>query len=131
MKGKIGYNVGWLSLVLNIVGMAIVGTTSSVAMWYVGITIAKVGFCWWMPYINFLVNDGTDETNSAMATSLGFVGNSLGGFVFPYVLAGIGGAIGGLTQHQSFLYGVVWVGITLALIAFVHFKNYNHYREIA
>lgn len=131
VKGKIGYNVGWVSLVLNIVGFMIIGTTSTVPMWYVGITICKVGFCWWMPYINFLVNDGTDETNSALATSLAFVGNSLGAFIFAYVLAFISNLIGGITQHQGFIYGCVWMGIALCLIAINHFKNYKHYKEIS
>ncbi|MGN0294849.1 MAG: MFS transporter [Lachnospiraceae bacterium] len=131
VKGKIGYNVGWLSLVLNIVGFAIMGTTTTVPMWYIGITIAKVGFCWWMPYINFLVNDGTNESNSALATSLGFVGNSLGAFIFGYVFAFIGGQFGGLSQHQGFLYGGVWMAIALVLIVINHVKNYNHYKEIA
>ncbi|MDD3402294.1 MAG: MFS transporter [Hespellia sp.] len=131
VKGKIGYNVGWLSLILNILGFVIMGTTDTVAMWYVGITIAKVGFCWWMPYINFLVNDGTNESNSALATSLAFVGNSLGAFVFGYVFAFIGGLAGGLTQHQGYLYGGIWMGIALVLITFNHVKNYKHYVEIA
>lgn len=131
VKGKMGYNVGWLSLVLNMIGVIIIGTTSTVPMWYVGITITKVGFCWWMPYINFLVNDGTNKSNSALATSLGFVGNSLGAFVFGYVFAFIGSLFGGLSQHQGFLYGGVWMAIAFVLIIWNHFKNYKHYREIA
>lgn len=131
MKGKIGNNIGWLSLVMNIIGFAVVGLTSSTTMWYIGVTICKVGFCWWMPYINFLVNDGTDESNSALATSLGFFGNSFGAFIFAYVLAFVGNMVGGITQHQAFFYGCAWIGIALVLIAFNHFKNYKHYQEIA
>lgn len=131
MKGRVGNNIGWVALVMNIVGFVIIGTTASTTMWYIGVTINKVGFCWWMPYINFLVNDGTDESNSALATSLGFVGNSLGAFIFAYVLAFVGNLVGGVTQHQAFLYGCVWIGIALVLIAFNHFKNYKHYQEIA
>ncbi len=131
MKGKIGNNIGWVSLVMNIVGFAIIGLTSTTTMWYIGVTICKVGFCWWMPYINFLVNDGTDESNSALATSLGFFGNSVGAFIFAYVLAFAGNVMGGITQHQAFLYGCVWIGIALVLIAVNHFKNYRHYQEIA
>ena len=131
VKNKIGYNVGWLALVLNIIGYAIIGTTTTTTMWYVGVTIAKVGFCWWMPYINFLVNDGTDETNSALATSLGFAGNSIGAFIFAYVLAFVSNMFGGISQHHAFLYGCVWMGIALVLIAFNHFRNYRHYQEIA
>lgn len=131
MKGKMGFNIGWFALILNILGFVIVGTTSSTTMWYVGVTITKVGFCWWMPYINFLVNDGTDETNSALATSLGFVGNSLGAFVFSFILAGIGHMVGGISMHNGFIYGAVWMGLALVLVAFNHFKNYKHYKEIA
>ncbi len=108
--------MGILSLALNIIGLAIVGVTDTTMMWYVGVTILKVGFCWWMPYVNFLVNDGTDETNSALATSLGFVGNSLGAFIFGYVFTFIGNMFGGLTYHQAFTYGAVMVVIVLVLV---------------
>lgn len=108
--------MGILSLVLNIIGLIIVGFTNTTAMWYVGVTILKVGFCWWMPYVNFLVNDGTDETNSALATSLGFVGNSLGSFVFGYVFVFIGNMFGGFTYHQGFTYGAVMVAVTLVIV---------------
>ena len=131
VKGRVGNNIGWLALVMQIIGMAIVGTTSTVTMWYVGVGIIKVGFCWWMPYINFLVNDGTDETNSALATSLGFVGNSFGGFVFPYVFALVGSMLGGVGSHQAFLVNIAWLAVALILIAGNHFKNYKHYQEIA
>lgn len=58
--------------------------------------------------------------------------NSLGAFIFAYVLAFVGNLVGGVThQHQAFLYGCVWIGIALVLIAFNHFKNYKHYQEIA
>lgn len=130
VKGRIGNNVGWVALLLNMIGLGIVGMTSTVAMWYVGVIIMKIGFCWWMPYINFLCNDGTDETNSALATSLGFVGNSLGSFVFPYVLAAVGSVVS-ITQHQAFLVSIVWVGIAFVLIAANHFIHYKHYQQIA
>ncbi len=121
VKNKIGMKVGPLALLLNIAGLLIVGYTDSMAVWYIGATILKIGFCWWMPYVNFLVNDGTDETNSALATSLGFVGNSLGAFVFAYVLAFAGSLIpGGITMHQSFIYGAVWVAIAFVIVLINH-----------
>ncbi|MCD8190809.1 MAG: MFS transporter [Clostridiales bacterium] len=109
--------MGAISLAINVAGLVIVGMTSTTMMWYVGVTVIKVGFCWWMPYVNFLVTDGCDETNSAMATALGFVGNSLGSFVFGYVFAFIGGLVGGLGQHQAFLYGAVMVAIAFVVVA--------------
>ncbi|MGM9659702.1 MAG: MFS transporter [Faecousia sp.] len=130
VKGKIGYNVGWVSLLLTIVGFLMVGFTDTVPMWYVAVTLLKVGFCWWMPYINFLANDGTDESNSALATSLGFFGNSFGAFIFAYVLAIVSNLIGGMTQHQAWFYGCVWLSIAFVLVAFNHFKNYKHYAEL-
>lgn len=66
-----------------------------------------------MPYINFLVNDGTDESNSSLATSLGFFGNSVAGFIYAYVLAGIGALCGGISSHGAFLYGCIWLIIVL------------------
>lgn len=69
-----------------------------------------------MPYINFFVNKGTDETNSALATSLGFVGNSLGSFAFGYILSVVGNVIGGISSHQAFLYGAVIVLLVLVIL---------------
>ena len=69
-----------------------------------------------MPFINFFVNEGTDESNSALATSLGFVGNSLGAFTFGYVLAGMGALVGGISSHQAFTYGAVIVTFVLFLL---------------
>ena len=123
VKNKIGMKVGPLSLVLNVIGLAIVGMTNTTVMWYIGVTILKVGFCWWMPFINFFVNDGTDETNSALATSFGFVGNSLGSFVFGYVLAGASAMFGGINSHQAFVYGAVIVTIVLVVLLAYNAKS--------
>lgn len=114
VKDRIGMTVGPVCLIMQIVGFLIVGFTASLHMWYVGVTLIKVGFCWWMPFVNFLVNDGTDDSNSALATSLGFFGNSLGSFVIAYVLAAIGTLVGGISSHSAFVYGAIWIGITLA-----------------
>ncbi len=116
MKNKIGMKIGPLSLVLNIIGFVIIGMTSTATMWYVGITILRVGFCWWMPYINFFVTENTDESNSAMAASLGFVGNSLGAFVFGYVLAGVSALVGGISSHQAFIYGAIFITAALVIL---------------
>lgn len=116
VKNKIGMKVGPIALILNIIGLAILGGTSTTVMWYIGVTLLKVGFCWWMPFINFFVNEGTDESNSALATSLGFVGNSLGAFTFGYVLAGMGALVGGISSHQAFTYGAVIVTFVLFLL---------------
>lgn len=123
VKNKIGMKVGPLSLVLNVIGLAIIGMTNTTVMWYIGVTILKVGFCWWMPFINFFVNDGTDETNSALATSFGFVGNSLGSFIFGYVLAGASAMFGGINSHQAFVYGAVVVAVVLVVLLAYNAKS--------
>lgn len=126
VKNRIGMKVGPVSLVLNIIGFVIVGFTNTTALWYIGVTILKVGFCWWMPYINFLVTEDTNESNSALAASLGFAGNSLGSFIFGYMLAGIGALAGGISSHQAFLYGAVFIIITLVILeVFIHSKKHN------
>lgn len=126
VKNRIGMKVGPVSLVLNIIGFVIVGFTNTTALWYIGVTILKVGFCWWMPYINFLVTEDTNESNSALAASLGFAGNSLGSFIFGYVLAGIGALAGGISSHQAFLYGAAFIIITLVILeVFIHSKKHN------
>ena len=123
VKNKIGMKVGPVSLVLNIIGFVIVGFTSTTALWYVGVTILKVGFCWWMPYINFLVTEDTDESNSAMAASLGFAGNSIGSFAFGYVLAGMGALTGGISSHQAFIYGAILIALTFVVLVGFNFTN--------
>lgn len=123
VKNKIGMRVGPVSLVLNVIGFAIVALTNTTPLWYVGVTILKVGFCWWMPYINFFVTEDTDETNSAMAASLGFAGNSLGSFIFGYVLAGAGALVGGLSSHQAFGYGAVLIAITYVILIGFNMTN--------
>lgn len=123
VKNKIGMKVGPLSLVLNVIGLAIIGMTNTTVMWYIGVTILKVGFCWWMPFINFFVNDGTDETNSALATSFGFVGNSLGSFIFGYVLAGASAMFGGINSHHAFVYGAVVVAVVLVVLLAYNAKS--------
>lgn len=123
VKNKIGMKVGPLSLVLNVIGLAIIGMTNTTVMWYIGVTILKVGFCWWMPFINFFVNDGTDESNSALATSFGFVGNSLGSFVFGYVLAGASAMLGGINSHQAFVYGAIIVTVVLVILLAYNAKS--------
>lgn len=123
VKNKIGMKVGPVSLILNIIGFIIVGFTSTTALWYVGVTVLKVGFCWWMPYINFLVTEDTDQSNSAMAASLGFAGNSLGSFAFGYVLAGAGTLAGGISSHQAFLYGAVLIALTFVVLVGFNFTN--------
>lgn len=131
VQRKMGYSIGWFALVLVIIGFIIVGCASDICMWYVGVVLFKLGFCWWMAYENFLVNDGTDETNSALATSLCFISNSFGNFIFAYVFAFIGTLLGGISQHHGFLYGCVCVAVALVLVAVNHFKNYNHYQKLA
>lgn len=116
VKNKIGMKVGPIALILNIIGLAIIGGTSTTIMWYIGVTLLKVGFCWWMPFVNFFVNEGTDESNSALATSLGFVGNSFGAFTFGYALAGMGALVGGISSHQAFTYGAVMVTLVLLIL---------------
>lgn len=123
VKNKIGMKVGPLALVLNIIGLVIIGITNTTVMWYVGVTLLKVGFCWWMPFINFFVNEGTDESNSALATSLGFVGNSLGAFTFGYVLAGVGTFVGGISSHQAFTYGAIIEILVLIILLVYNFLN--------
>ncbi len=106
--------IGPLSLIMGIVGLVMIGTTSNVGVWYVAETLNGLAFSWWMPYINFVAVDGTDASNSSMATSFAFVGYSLGGALCAYVLAFVGSAVGGLSNHQGFILAAV-----LTVISFV------------
>ncbi len=108
--------IGPLGLAMNVVGFAIIGMTKTATMWYVGDFVIALGFCWWMPYVNFVVNRGADVTNSALATSMGFVGNSLGNFLAAYVIAGVGAIIGGLSQHGAFIWGAIVIGVTFVVM---------------
>lgn len=46
IKDRIGMKVGALSIAMQIIGLAVIGSTATVSSWYVGMTIVKVGFCW-------------------------------------------------------------------------------------
>ncbi len=122
---KLAY-IGPLGLVLNVIGFAIIGMTKTTTMWYVGDFLISLGFCWWMPYVNFVVNRGADVTNSAFATSMGFVGNSLGSFLAAYAVAAVGAILpGGLSQHQAFIFGAILIAVTFVgmLIYTIMYKD--------
>lgn len=118
IKNRIGMTIGPIALICVIAGELLIAFTGTLNVWYVGIALVSIGFCWWMPFINLLVNTGTDASNSARANSMGFFGNSFGSFMFAYVMAFIGGFFGegGINEHQAFLYGAVWVFLALIVV---------------
>ena len=79
------------------IALLIWGNTTSLAAWNVAGVLLGVGFCWFMPYVNILVNEHTDPSISAQATSYAFFGNSVGSFIPPYAFAALG-AITGITS---------------------------------
>jgi MFS family permease len=116
VKNVMGMKVGYLSLILQAVGFILFANTASFAMWVVATVLVNLGFCRWMPYINFLANEETDATNSAKATSYAFFGNSIGSFIAAYVFAAIGGLVGG-SCWKSFDISAVIMVITIVMIA--------------
>jgi len=116
IKSIIDMRVCIVSLVMQTIGFFLLANTSSPYIWYVANAIIGVGFCWFMPYVNFLVNEHTDPSISAQATSYAFFGNSVGSFIAPYVFATIGAVTGITSCWKSFNIAAIIMIICAALI---------------
>lgn len=92
-----GMFIGIIAIAMEAAGLFLWANTASLGAWYAAAVLFGVGFCWFMPYVNFLVNEHTDPTISAQATSYAFFGNSVGSFLPTYAFAALG-ALTGLTS---------------------------------
>lgn len=116
IKSAIGMKIGVISMAMQIVGFLMIANSSSLIVWIIGSVIVSVGFCWFMPYVNFLVNEHTDPSISALATSYAFFGNSVGSFVAPYVFAAIGAVTGFTSCWKSFNISAVLMAVCVVMI---------------
>lgn len=96
-KRFVGMFIGIIAIAMEAAGLFLWANTASLGAWYAAAVLFGVGFCWFMPYVNFLVNEHTDPTISAQATSYAFFGNSVGSFLPTYAFAALG-ALTGLTS---------------------------------
>lgn len=116
MRGLLHSTIGYVALFLQMAGALLTANTSSYAMWAIGACLYGIGFCWFMPYVNFLVNEHTDATISAQATSYAFFGNSIGSFITPYVLAAVAAVTGISSPWKSYNIMAVIMGVCMVMI---------------
>ena len=116
VKSFVGMWIGVISISMQGAALLIWGNTTSLAAWYVAGVLLGVGFCWFMPYINILVNEHTDPSISAQATSYAFVGNSIGSFVPPYAFALLGAVTGVTSPWKSLNMGAGFMAVAIVLI---------------
>lgn len=69
-----------------------------------------------MPYVNILVNEHTDPSISAQATSYAFFGNSVGSFIPPYAFALLGAVTGITSPWKSLNMGAGFMAVVIVLI---------------
>ena len=103
-KRFVGMFIGIIAIAMEAAGLFLWANTASLGAWYAAAVLFGVGFCWFMPYVNFLVNEHTDPTISAQATSYAFFGNSVGSFLPTYAFAALG-TLTGLTSTWKSLNG--------------------------
>ncbi|WEV65362.1 MFS transporter [Bifidobacterium sp. ESL0764] len=128
-KRFLGMHIGIVAIALQAVAFVLWANTGSLALWYVAAVLLGLGFCWFMPYVNFLVNEHTDATLSAQATSYAFFGNSIGAFLPSYVFAGIGAVTGITSTQKSFNEAAILMVVCIVMI--VVFNKTNHTKEVA
>lgn len=122
-KRFLGMNIGILAIAMQGVALALWANTASLGAWYVAAVLLGVGFCWFMPYVNFLVNEHTDATLSAQATSYAFFGNSIGSFLPPYAFAALGAVTGVTSTWKSLNFAAVLM--VLCIVMIVAFTAYD------
>lgn len=115
-KRFLGMHVGIVAIAMEAIGLAMWANSSSLGMWYVAGVFFGVGFCWFMPYVNFLVNEHTDATLSAQATSYAFFGNSAGSFLPPYAFAALGAITGMTSTWKSLNFAAVLMIVCIIMI---------------
>lgn len=125
-KRFLGMRIGIVAIALEAIGLAMWANTSSLNIWFAAAVLFGVGFCWFMPYVNFLVNEHTDPTLSAQATSYAFFGNSIGSFLPTYAFAAIGAITGATSTWKSMNFAAVLMVVCIAMIlAFNAFDKNN------
>ena len=76
-KRFVGMFIGIIAIAMEAAGLFLWANTASPGAWYAAAVLFGVGFCWFMPYVNPRVNEHTDPTISAQATSYAFFGGWL------------------------------------------------------
>lgn len=116
VKSFVGMWVGVIAIAMQGIALLIWGNTTSLAAWNVAGVLLGVGFCWFMPYVNILVNEHTDPSISAQATSYAFFGNSVGSFIPPYAFAALGAITGITSPWKSMNMGAAFMVVCIVLI---------------
>ncbi len=123
VKSFVGMWIGVVAIAMQGAALLIWGNTTSLGAWYAAGVLLGVGFCWFMPYINILVNEQTDPSISAQATSYAFFGNSIGSFIPPYAFALLGAVTGVTSPWKSLNMGACFMGVVIVLIVIFMLNN--------
>lgn len=123
VKSFTGMWIGVIAIAMQGAALLIWGNTTSLGAWYAAGVLLGVGFCWFMPYINILVNEQTDPSISAQATSYAFFGNSIGSFIPPYAFALLGAVTGITSPWKSLNMGACFMGVVIVLIVVFMLNN--------
>lgn len=119
-----GMFIGIIAIAMEASALFLWANTASLGVWYVAAALFGVGFCWFMPYVNFLVNEHTDPTISAQATSYAFFGNSVGSFLPTYAFAALGATTGMTSTWKSLnAAGVLMIVCIVMVVAFNAFDK--------
>lgn len=116
VKSFVGMRIGVIAVAMQGAALLIWGNTTSLAAWNIAGVLLGVGFCWFMPYVNILVNEHTDPSISAQATSYAFFGNSVGSFIPPYAFALLGAVTGITSPWKSLNMGAGFMAVVIVLI---------------
>lgn len=116
-KRFLGMSIGIVAIAMEAIGLALWANTASLGAWYAAAVLFGVGFCWFMPYVNLFVNEHTDASLSAQATSYAFFGNSVGSFLPPYVFAALGAVTGVTSTWKSLNFAAALMVVCILMIA--------------
>ena len=94
-------------------GLALGAVTHSLPVLFCVAILVGLGFGMFMPFGLNAINARTDETNSALTTSLIFAGTSIAGFIAPAIFGFIGGVIGDTSAGAQFATGAAIIVATL------------------
>lgn len=94
-------------------GLALGAVAHSLPVLFCVAILVGLGFGMFMPFGLNAINARTDETNSALTTSLIFAGTSIAGFIAPVIFGFIGGVIGDTSAGAQFATGAAIIVATL------------------
>lgn len=122
--GKLHKKIGPVALVLSGASLLCIGMTRSLPLYFLCMAAAGVGFAWFMPFTIASATEHATLDNSAVATSLVFTGNGLGGAFAAYIITGIGNALGNTESIFTFVFcGLIQICLGVAIAVWNRARN--------